>query len=265
MKKCHVSWDEKERVLTFPVPGATRRLFARGLTKSLSAQFSPEFSISLVLKSLNTIKKKKHGRFRGNLADQQLSTWANEGILPGLNMDSRFDYIRNIIVEKEWIPVCAQLPVGCKELRLATKIDLLCRDAQGKIIIIELKCGFDDYFEVHNQGNMSYPLQHVPTSFRNKSILQLLLSTYFFFHTEHRFNRYTFGGSYLLHVYESPNGTLMHTLEPLPFWAFSSTDLIQQLLLLLKQSKNQNKRKRVQLMQNGSSRVRYRFNKKTKS
>jgi len=261
-EKCVVAWDEKERVLTFPVAGSERKLFARGLTKTLSAQFSPEFSISLVLKALKTIKKKKHGRFRGNLADHQLSTWANEGVLPGFNMDPRFDYIRNVLVEQQWIPVSAQLPVGCLHLRLATKIDLLCRDSDGKIILVELKCGFDDYFDVHNQGFMNYPFQHIPTSFRNKAILQLMITTYFYFHTRHRFHQYPYGGSYLLHVFEAEDCSLRHTLKPLPFWAFASPGLVQQVLLLLKQSKNQNKRKRVQLMQNGSKRVRYRFSNK---
>lgn len=264
VKKCVVAWDEKNKVLVFPPDGegktGDRSSYARGLTKSLSAEFVPEFSISLVMRDLEHARPKKRGRFKGNLADKQLSLWANEGILPPphKDQDDRFGHIRNVIINQRWIPVSAQLPVGCKELRLATKIDLVCKDMEGRIILVELKCGFDDYFDVHNQGFMSYPFNELPTSCRHKTVLQLLLTTYLFFHTEHRFSNFPFLGSYTLHIFEKPDGTMDSTLKPLPFWAFSDPEVLQQALLLLKKSRYQNNKKRKQIMNNGSRRVRRR-------
>lgn len=258
---CRVNWDPEHRVLIFPQSNARQRgrsVFARGLTKTISAAFSPEFSISLVLKAVPVIKTKKHGKRVGNMVDEQLNTWANSGLQPcNYAEDGYFIQIRTAIEEQKWIPLCAQLPVGCVELRLATKLDLLCLDLKGRVIIVELKCGFDDYFDIHNQGCMMYPFQHVPTSFRHKAWLQLLLTTYLYFHTDHPYRNRPFGGSYILHVYEKANGNLTSSLKPLPYWTYASNEMLQQCLCVLQKTRFQNQKDRRRLIQNGARRSRY--------
>lgn len=248
-------WNEAQKILIFE-PGHT---YARGLTKTLIADFTPEFSATVALKAVPHIKAKKHGRREGNRTDEHLSRWANEGVELPPGKDAKFDYIRQVLRERRWLPVAAQLAVGCQELRLATKIDLMVQDLQGRLYIIELKCGFDDYFDVQNQGHMKYPFEHVPLSFRNKSFLQLMVTEYLFQHARHRFSapHKTYAGAYLLHVFEEDDqGTIQHTLEPLPDWC-RSRETLDQCLAVLQQSRYQNKNDRKRTMTNGFRRARY--------
>lgn len=257
-ESCVTLWNEKEQVLTFAERKGQRFSYARGLTKTLSAEFSPAFSISVAMKDIQEKKQKKRGRFYGNQADRNLVVWVNEGIFPKDN-DPRFDAIRNALLEKKWIPIAAQVPVGCSHLRLATKIDLICQNIQKELIIIELKCGFDDYFDVHNQGFFNYPWQDISMSFRNKAFLQLLFTVFLFFHGKNDWNQKKFNGAYILHIFESSPGKFSFKWSSLPFWTFCCRELIEQSILCLKNSKTQNKRKRAQVMKNGAKRARYHY------
>jgi len=251
-ESCLVDWDEKEKLLFFPekIPK-----FARGLTKTLVAQFSPVFSFSVALSDIAR-KPKKRGRFHGNQTDRNIVLWIEKGLSDF--QDPRFEAVRRVVKEKRWIPVAAQIPVGCSHLRLATKIDFICQNIHKEIIILELKCGFDDYFNVHNQGCFQYPLNMVHISFRNRAFMQLLLTCFLFFHCQNEWNRQKFQGAYILHVFESDTTNQFDAkLSALPFWMFCSSEIIEQILFYLKQSRNENKRKRSTLIQNGTKRAKY--------
>ncbi len=254
------TWDEGKHVLFFPSNGT----YARGLTNTLAADFMPNFSPSVAI-SATIPRPRKHGRSQGrsqgNLADKDMSLWANSGVRPPIGKDPRFDRICDVIKSKRWIPIAAQFPVGCEDLRLATKIDLIVLDAFSRLILIELKCGFDDYFDVHNQGNMKYPFEHVPMSYRNKAYLQLAMTTYLFLHCQHRLSHYKYHGSYLLHIYDDggqPDGSrLQHSLTPLPRWTYASRETVQQCIEVLRQSKKRNKKECKRVVSNGYKRARY--------
>jgi hypothetical protein len=261
-ESCVTVWNEKEHVLMFEQKGDKFNPFARGLTKTLSAQFSPDFSISVAMKEITEKKHKKRGRFYGNQTDRNIVLWVTDGLLPKYR-DERFDIIKKTLEVRKWIPIAAQIPVGCSHLRLATKIDFICQNEKKEIILIELKCGFDDYFNVHNQGFFQYPFQEVHISFRNKSFLQLLLTLFLFFHSKNDWNQKSFGGAYICHVFESSPDNFFSELISLPFWTFCCSEIMEQAILCLKQSKNQNKRKRSLLIQNGAKRARYAHNRQS--
>lgn len=250
------TWLEREKVLVFPV-GHT---YARGLTKTLVADFTPEFSATVALKGVSRVKTKKHGLREGNRSDDHLSRWANEGAVPKAGADPRFDYIAQVLAAQRWLPVAAQCPVGCADLRLATKIDLVVQDVLGHIRILEIKCGFDDYFDVQNQGPMKHPFQHVPASFRNKAFLQLMVTEYLFHHTRHSWSSHEYRGAYLLHVFarDDDAGTLGHTLEPLPEWC-RNAETLTLCLAVMKDSKAQTTHTRKRVMTNGCRRARSRY------
>ena len=166
---CLASWDDERRVICFGEE------WARGLTKTLDAEFAPQFSFSVALKQVADVKAKKHGRSHGNKIDKILSDWANSGIKPKTD-NLYFLAITKALESLCLIPISAQIPVGCLHLRLATKIDLLCQNLKGQYCLIELKCGFDDYWDICGQGNFNAPFDHIPMSFRNKSFLQLFMT-----------------------------------------------------------------------------------------
>jgi len=252
------TWSEEHNVLIFQ-PGNT---YARGLTKTLIADFTPEFSATVALKGVSRIKAKKHGRKEGNLTDRHINQWASDGKLPPPGHDLKFDYIHQVLKDRRWLPLAAQFAVGCSELRLATKIDLIVQDLLGVIRILEIKCGFDDYFDIENQGSMRYPWTHVPASFRNKAFLQLFMTEYLFRHSQHPLRDKPYAGAYLLHVYEADDqGTLNHTLDPLPAWCGEdlSSETLAQCLEVLKQSRFQTKNDRKRTMTNGFRRARYHY------
>lgn len=250
-----VIWNSEKKVLVFP----DTKQFARGLTKSLAAEFMPHYSFSVAIKSLPTRKAKKRGQYLGSLADRQLTTWATTGKIPKGRKCARFKIIQQALVDHQLIPIFAQLPVGFQDIRLATMIDLVCRDLKGRIILVELKCGFDDYFHVTNQGNMLKPLQSVPASFQNKAWLQLWLSTHMYHETQHRFHQYPYHASYLLHVFENSQSKLKYCFKPLPEWV-CSLDL-DEVKNTLKRSSTQNKRQRDRAVSNGCRRTNRKFKK----
>jgi hypothetical protein len=184
----------------------------------------------------------------GIVADNRMTAWANKGILPKPGIDKHFDVIRAAIESKRWIPVAAQWPVGCDTLRLATKIDLVVSDLNGTLYIVELKCGFRDYFELENQGNMRYPFQNVPVSAKNNSFLQLFVTEYLFTHCAHKFSGKPYGGAFLLRVCDGE-----YSLDPLPAWCTGS---IQTCIGELYLTRDENTQTRKRSVKNGVRRAR---------
>ena len=240
------TWDASNKTLIFP----TSNRFARGLTKTLAAQFSPNFSIREALRNQSTRRLKRGGKRQGNLTDKHLTSWANEGKAPKSGKDLYFDEIQKILNEKQWIPIAAQFPVGCEQVRLATKIDLLCKTMQGTLVVVELKCGFDTYFDVQTQGNMKQPFQDIPMSCRNMSYLQLSFTTFLFRHCHHRLSHYVYEGSFLVHIFHDKDGKIAGELSPLPVWGLDDI-LIYAGLDLLKANQSQTKQQRESIIRNG--------------
>ena len=241
-------WDAKEKVLVFEQQ--QHRTYARGLTKTIEADFMPTFSVRDALQSLPTRKRKKHGRREGNLVDSEVTRWANDGFI-ACN-DARLDLIRAALADREWIPIAAQYPVGCRSMRLATKVDLVCRRLDGSIVLVELKCGFDDYFDVA-QGCMLHPFQTVGATLRNRSFLQLMLTAYMFQHCKHRLSDKPFAGAYLLHVFESDAGDLRHTIEEAPAWTRDDT-LVRRCVAVLTDSRSTSADQRARVLRNAKRR-----------
>lgn len=77
-------------------------------------------------------------------------------------------------------PVHSELPVGCLQLRLATRIDVVCQHVKtGAWVIVELKSGFHSHYETH-RGMLSTPIAHIPSCLHTHHQLQLLLEVELF-------------------------------------------------------------------------------------
>jgi hypothetical protein len=254
-KICRGTWNDYKKVIVLR-DGHT---WARGLTKTLSACFSPEFSISVVLKGVKEIKKKKRGKFTGNLVDNQISVWVNQNKILE-NRDPRFDMIFDVLNKKRWNPLVSQLDLACTRLRLGTRVDLVCENDEGEVILVEIKCGFDDYYDVNNgQGNMLAPFEDVTTTFRKKHFLQLWMTSWLFNHCVHAYNHMTFKTAYVLRIFENSKEELESELTELPVWLTADTERLEACLKILEGSKNTNKKKRNSEMANGAQTARRRF------
>ena len=257
-KACRATWDEGRKVIVLN----DKHTFARGLTKTLSACFSPEFSIAVTLKGVADIKPKKRGKYIGNSIDKQLTEWVEKvGVKPNAPSDARLVRIISVLKEQKWTPVTSQLALGCSSLRLGTKLDLLCRDNTGSLILIEVKCGFDDYYDICNQGNFQYPFEDVAISFRNKHFLQLWVTRWLFTHSRHEYsgeplNKY----SYVMRIFEKKHSEIDSELSVLPEWLCDNKMTL--CLRVLESTKNLTFRIRNRIMKNGSKRSRYNFKSK---
>lgn len=243
---CRAIWNDEKKVIILE-----KDIYARGLTKTLQALFSPEFTFSLAISQHK--KKKKHGRAQGNKIDKLLKEWANTGRKPKWT-DPYFTCIEQALESKQWVPCSSQVVVACAELRLGTMIDLICRDLNGNIYLIELKCGFDDYWNSHDQGKFKPPFDDISISCRNRAFLQLLFTTYLYLHTQPK--NISFGGSHVLHVFEADE-KIQYEWNPLPYYFFADSSRLTKALQLLKANKNQNKRQRTKEIYNGAKRARY--------
>lgn len=91
------------------------------------------------------------GSERGKKVDQQLTKWHRLKSDPKTRQSTldkfrvKADRYTNMVLDalesKGWTILSTQVPVGNVDARLGTAVDIRCRDRDGRIILIELKCG----------------------------------------------------------------------------------------------------------------------------
>jgi hypothetical protein len=74
------------------------------------------------------------------------------------------------------VPIASQVPVGCLQMRVATPIDVVCRDSQRRHVVVEIKTGFAGYYHRHTGIPMKHLAPAVADSAANQHQLQLLLN-----------------------------------------------------------------------------------------
>ncbi len=73
----------------------------------------------------------------------------------------------------EWKPVLTQAPVRHDTLRIGTMVDVVCRDSQGRYKLLELKTGFEQYYDTSSGHKLSGPFEQHSDCPRNQHQLQL--------------------------------------------------------------------------------------------
>jgi hypothetical protein len=233
---CSAVYDANKHVIVLQ-DGHT---FARGLTKTLAACFSPSLSVDLALKGTSKVKQKKSGTQIGMQLDLALSHWVQD---PTFSMDCpRFEAARRAILEQGWTPTQAQVAVGCSTLRLGTMVDIVCRDRNGDTVLVELKCGFDDYYEVANPGQMNYPFQDMALTFKNRHYVQILVTAWLYSHSfaNERINR-----AVILHIYSDKDNGIHSAMYSLPPWLVVDHYRLKECLMVLKRTRHETKRARM--------------------
>jgi len=68
------------------------------------------------------------------------------------------------LVENDLEPYKSQMVVANAELRVGTRVDLIAQHTKDKyLVVIEIKCGFQDYLWQGSGNKMSYPFEVLPS------------------------------------------------------------------------------------------------------
>lgn len=79
-----------------------------------------------------------------------------------------------IMIKLNWTPIQTQVPVAHQRVPIATAVDVVAKDVNGKIIIIENKTGQTNYLFHHTGLYMKSPLKKLTDCVHHQHILQLL-------------------------------------------------------------------------------------------
>lgn len=207
---CCARWCAENKVLIVCQNQATqgKERWARGLTKCIKYQIMKGYSARKALKSLPRFfqdatpsdlkinhddhndqkdhKEDKSGMARGNDLDRLISNWVLKRTkFPPIESHPAIQQLNMICQARGWTPQATQVPVGCWTMRIATMIDLICTDHQGRFILIEIKWNYDKYYDVHDQGLMhGLSTRILPCSIRYQHLLQLSWTCRLFAHQQ---------------------------------------------------------------------------------
>ena len=81
----------------------------------------------------------------------------------------------HIITRMNWRPLKSEFNIYDEGLRIGTSIDMICLNKDGKLVFLEFKTGYKDYFTSHD-GFMSHSLHFMRSSPLNWAVIQLIFS-----------------------------------------------------------------------------------------
>lgn len=127
------------------------------------------------------------GKRTGSQVDRELTQWTREGryeFLPTRKIHPYTTKLINAFKAWGWRPVSAQHPVGTKAFgSVATAIDLIVKNEQGDIILVEIKCGYDGYWEKPN-GQFAAPFADIPNTPCGQAMAQLIFGHFLLTRTQ---------------------------------------------------------------------------------
>ena len=153
----------------FTVNGAAMR----GCIHRLREAFYPDFDVRYVIKSKKRKRGSGEGRKLGKRVDEEIEKLAKGEKVKGLHAYSK-NWL-SAVIHWRWRPVGAQVMIYDEALQIATAIDCIYKDAKGRLVVIEIKTGFDGYADKSTHF-MREPLAEVTNAPLNQHFLQLLVS-----------------------------------------------------------------------------------------
>lgn len=127
------------------------------------------------------VRSRRQGLARGDLVHNQLEMFTNRGIKA---LRDRYDGVLHPFTEKVidyleiqgMTPMISELPVYDEGLGIATKADSIALDGDGRLTVIEWKCGMDNYIH-RGCTEMSGPLRgRFSDSPLNQALVQLMFT-----------------------------------------------------------------------------------------
>ncbi len=158
--------------------------YVKGLLRSLNKIFWPTYEYttpSYKHKKKTGLHSKREGLYRGDLVHHQLELYINKGGFDAIKIvyDKIHPFTRKALAAlNEWKlnPIISEFTIYSEILDIATKIDLICLDEKDNIVLIEWKCGMDNYICKGNdvmQGPLKRLYSNCPL---NQAYLQLLFT-----------------------------------------------------------------------------------------
>ena len=153
-------------------------------------------------------KKKDRGMARGRRVDVEVERWIKRGLRPlrpplasevtgGLRggtplLDEPTHPLARAFValtrRLRLVPAGAQVVVRDEQIDLATLVDGVFVNERGRVVLVELKCGFEGYNDASN-GRMRRPFQKFTNAPKNQHQLQLAFTRCMFERTFPEFGR----------------------------------------------------------------------------
>jgi len=177
--------------------------------------------------------------------------------------DPELRCVQGVLQTRGWLPLGARVAVGCRKLRLATLLDLVCEDSQGRVVLLKLTSGFEDCYDAVGQGCFAAPMDTVEMSHRQIHFLHLVMSRWLFQHSAHPFShRPLHPQAYVLRVGARAverTGKPQCSAELTPIPECWQTVPVQALLDPLYANRNQSSQVRNWVLLNGRAKSLYRF------
>jgi hypothetical protein len=193
----------------------------RGCIHRLQQSFYPDFDIRYVRPKKRKRDAGVSGRDRGRRVDEEITALVNG--TSGDNTDLH-NYTKKWITATrhwKWTPVAAQLKIYDEDTQIATAIDCVCKDEEGKLIFVEVKTGFEDYVD-NSTHFMHTPLGNVRNTPQNQHFLQLLIMCIIM-------EKYYWTNEYSAFVVRIDEKGVRR--EALPSWAHDLKDAIYSILV----------------------------------
>ena len=163
-----------------------------GLMPTLSAAFWPDYEYApppARYRCATGVRSAREGMARGTLVHRQLEHYANDDDAQWRRRRKRrrlHPYAQKAVLamrEWGWTPVIAELTVYDPELEMATRLDMLCLDAQERAVLVEWKCGMDNYM-CRGSAPMRGPLRALYSNAPlNQALVQLMFTRSFLHRT----------------------------------------------------------------------------------
>jgi len=158
-----------------------------GLLPRLRSVYWPGSSIYQQMKSVKTApraKQAKHaskGRFAGVIRGSQIHKELRDFVvLDGKNFKKNHKrlhpfssrILRVIVETMKWMPFLPEHDIYDEDWGVGTSIDMICLDKDGRLILLEFKTGYKDYFE-NPDGYMQHTLARMSNTIQNQATMQL--------------------------------------------------------------------------------------------
>jgi hypothetical protein len=168
-----------EALSVFQDPAGTRY---SGLHRPLRKYFYPKYVYDDVRTTAGAPivsgSGNRCGRGRGTRVDLEVSALIRTGGRPDASHHKFTHKLFAALAALRLRPVAAQVLLAAPGMRVATFVDFICVEtgpgADGRPVVCELKCGFDNYANLHTNHSLEPPFADRSDSPNHQHILQLL-------------------------------------------------------------------------------------------
>jgi hypothetical protein len=107
-------------------------------------------------------------------ADRVVRCWPQMPIAPSIECVTFVKLCR----ARAWTPIATQVTVGSTKHRTATRVDVVCRDKRNRMVLLELKCGYPNWYHACALLEPEYPTRNDCPA--NQAQVQLALTRWMF-------------------------------------------------------------------------------------